>query len=211
MKKLYIIGARGFGREVYELATQTLQFRKEFEIAGFLDDKADALMEFQGYPAIISSVEAFYPTVDDVFICALGDVNYKKIYTEIILEKGGVFINLIHPSAYISPNAKLGKGCIVCAYTRISCDTQIGNYNTFQPFCAVGHDAIIENYNHFNTYSFLGGGVKVGNLVTLHTGSIVHPHKIVADKSIIGAGAVVLRNVKENITLYGNPAKKLNI
>lgn len=209
MKKLYIIGARGFGREVYELATQTLQFKKEFEIAGFLDDKEDALQNFQGYPSIISSVEAFQPTIDDVFICALGDVNYKKIYTEIILGKGGVFINLIHPSAYISPTAKLGNGCIVCAFTRISCNTNIGSYNTFQPFCSIGHDTVIENYNHFNTYSFLGGGVKIGNLVTLHTGSIIHPHKMVANNSTVGAGAVVIRNIKENITVFGNPAKKI--
>lgn len=209
MKKLYIIGARGYGREIYNLATETKEYQKTFMIAGFLDDKSCALEGYHDYPPIISSVEAFSPSKNDVFVCALGDVNYKKKYIEIILDKGGEFITLIHPTAYISHNAVLGDGCIVCAYSRISCDVRIGNYNTFQPFVAVGHDVSIGNFNHFNTSSFLGGFVEIGNNTTVHTGAIIHPHKKISDGCIIGAGAVVLCNVKANTTVYGNPAKKL--
>lgn len=209
MRNLYIIGARGFGREVYELAVQTQEYKKDFDIIGFLDDKSDALNGFSGYPPIISSVEKFTPSDYDVFICALGDVGYKRKYVDILLSKGGRFINLIHPTAYISSNSKLGNGCIVGAYTRISCDVIIGDFNTFQPFCAIGHDVVVGNYNHFNTYSFLGGGVRIGDLVTLHTGSIIHPKKIIGNSSIVGAGAVVLRNIQNQTTVYGNPAKKL--
>lgn len=207
MKDLYIIGARGFGREIFELFKSCQH--DDIKCMGFLDDKSDALSEYSGYPPIISSVEDFVPNKDDVFICALGDVRYKKKYVDIILEKGGNFINLIHPTAYISPNATIGQGCIVCAYTRISCDVAIGNYNTFQPFCVVGHDVKIGNYCHFNTYSFLGGFVSIYNEATLHTGAIIHPHKSVGKNSIVGAGAVVINNVKPNTTVYGNPAKKL--
>lgn len=209
MKNLYIIGARGFGREVFELFQEC--DLKGIRCVGFLDDKSDALADFSGYPPIVSSVEDFIPTADDVFVCALGDVGYKKKYVNIILEKGGKFINLIHPTAYVSPTAKLGIGCVVCAYTRISCNAIIGDYNTFQPFCAIGHDTIVGYNNHFNTYSFLGGFVEIMDNITLHTGAIIHPHKKVKSDSTIGAGAVVIKNVKENCTVYGNPAKILNL
>lgn len=207
MKKLYIIGARGFGREIFEIF-QECHF-PDIRCIGFLDNKSDALSQYSGYPPIVSSVEDFVPKGDDVFICALGDVRYKKKYVDIILEKGGKFINLIHPTAYISPNAKLGTGCIVCAYTRISCDVNVGNYNTFQPFCAVGHDVKIGDFCHFNTYSFLGGFVSIDNETTLHTGAIIHPHKSVGRNCIVGAGSVVIKNVGHYTTVYGNPAKKL--
>lgn len=211
MKKLYIIGARGFGREVYNLAKETKEYLKEYEIVGFLDDKTNALEGYNGYPPIISSVESFSPKENDVFICALGEVEYKKKYANIILEKGGEFINLIHKDAYISQNLKIGKGCIIHAYTRISCDIEIGDFNTFQPFSVIGHDVKIGSYCHFNTYAFIGGFVEIGNNVTLHTGAIIHPHKKVRDSSTVGAGAVVIRNVQENATVYGNPAIKLKL
>lgn len=211
MKNLYIVGARGFGREVYTLATESIGFNTEFEIKGFLDDKTTALDGYEGYPNIISSVETFIPSRDDVFVIALGEVQYKKKYAEILISKGANFYTLIHKDAYISKNTIIGKGCIICAYSRISCDISIGDFNTFQPFSVVGHDVRIGNYCHFNTNSFMGGFVEIEDEVTLHTGAIILPHKKVGKRSIIGAGAVVLRNVKESNTMYGNPARKLSI
>lgn len=209
MKHLYIIGARGFGRAIYELAEEINQERHEFVIEGFLDDKKDALDEFEGYPPIISSVENFIPSVEDVFICALGDVKYKKKYIEIIKKKGGVFCNLIHPTAVIGKNSKLGTGCILRNNVRISCDVKIGDFNTFQPFVVVGHDVRIDNYSMFNTFAFLGGYVDIEEGVTVHTGGIIHPRKHIGANSVVGAGAVVIRNVARDTTVYGNPAKKL--
>lgn len=211
MKNLYIIGARGFGREIYHLATETEGFNKEFRIAGYLDDNSTALDNFKNYPPIVSSVEDYIPTQDDVFACALGDVKYKRKYIKIILEKGGEFQNLIHPTAKISPNTTIGQGCIIFAHTRISCDIKIGDFNTFQSFCVIGHDVRIGDFCQFDTFSFLGGGVVIENGVTLHTGAIVHPHKHIKSNSTAGAGAVVIRNVPENTTVFGNPAKKLII
>ena len=210
MKHLYIIGARGFGREVYNLFLECRSIHSEIEVVGFLDDKLSALDGYLNYPPIISSVEDYQIKEDDVFICALGDPKWKKHYSEMIINKGGKFISIIHPTAYVGLNTSIGIGCILCANVRISCDVKVGNYNTFQPFTVVGHDVTIGNYNHFNTYSFMGGFVDIRNEVTLHTGAIIHPHKKVLNGSIVGAGAVVIRNVKENSTVYGNPARILS-
>lgn len=89
MKSLIIIGARGFGREVFDLAKECSGFGSEFYIKGFLDDKKDALVSFSNYPPILDSVEKYKIQENDIFVCALGDVVDKKKYVSLILAKGG--------------------------------------------------------------------------------------------------------------------------
>lgn len=209
MKNLYIVGARGFGRKVFCIAKESIGYGEDFVIAGFLDDKKEALDGYEGYPPIISSVENYEIKPNDVFICALGDVTYKKKYIDILRDKGADFITLIHKTACFEQNVKLGAGCIISSGVKICCDTTIGDFNTFQPYVVVGHDVMIGNYCHFNTFCFMGGFVKIDDMATIQTSAVILPHKRVSSFSVVGAGAVVLRNVNTGITVFGNPAVKL--
>jgi acetyltransferase-like isoleucine patch superfamily enzyme len=56
-------------------------------------------------------------------------------------------------------------------------------------------------------HSFVGGYVKIGNFVTIHTGAKVLPRLNIRDHSVIGAGSVVTKNFPEGCTVFGNPAK----
>ena len=72
MKNLIIIGARGFGREVSDLAQYCIGYKSEFVIKGFLDDDNEILDKFIGYPPIIDSVENYAIEENDIFICEIG-------------------------------------------------------------------------------------------------------------------------------------------
>lgn len=209
MKNLIIIGARGFGREVYDLATQCSGFNIEYVIKGFLDDKADALDGFENYPAIISSVEDYKIQEDDVFVCALGTVKWKKYYAELIMAKGGSFINLVHPSTKLNTNAVVGTGLLVFMYANISNDCIIEDFVTIQGYVGLGHDTKIRKWVHVSSYSFTGGFVVLEEESTLNTRATVLPHVIVRKGATVGAASLVIRNVKENTTVFGVPAKKL--
>ena len=209
MKHLIIIGARGFGREVYNTALESIGYGVDFDIKGFLDDKLDALDSFEGYPAIISSVENYTPESDDVFICALGEVKWKKYYTQMILDKGGDFITLIHKQASISKNVKVGLGSIICNQSIVSCDVNIGKFSTIQPHVLIGHDNTIGEYCQINSNSTIGGNVNIGDFVTIHTSAVILPKAKIGELAIVGAGSVVLRSVPTNTTVFGNPAKKI--
>ena len=50
MKQLLIIGARGWGREVCDIAKACIAAGAEFLVKGFLDDKSDALDGYDNYP-----------------------------------------------------------------------------------------------------------------------------------------------------------------
>lgn len=209
MKHLLIIGARGWGREIYNMLPECQGYGTEFEVKGFLDDKADALQGMEGYPQIIDSVEHYEPQVDDVFVCALGDAHWKKHYAELVIAKGGQFINLIHHSSPVGRNTKIGNGCIICENVGISCDIQIGDFVTFQSYAIVGHDAKVGCYSHLGVRTFMGGFSSIGDVTTLQTGSIVLPHVKIGNNSVVGAGSVVIKKVKDDTTVYGNPATVL--
>lgn len=209
MKQLIIIGARGWGREVFATAKFCRGFQTEFDIKGFLDDKSDALDGMDGYPPILGAVEDYELQPNDVFCCALGDNSWRKHYADIIINKGGHFINLIHKSAYIGQNTKIGQGCIVSHNVSISCDIEIGDFVNFQRLGDVGHDVRIGSYCSLGTKSFIGGGACIGDGTTIHTGAIVLPHIIIGRNCTIGAGSVVIKKVKDGDTVIGNPAKVL--
>lgn len=209
MKNLLIIGARGFGREVYNLALACEGYQKDYVVKGFLDDKSDALDGFKGYPPIVSSVEDYEVQPDDVFICALGALFYKKKYAEIILEKGGKFISLIHPSVIIGLNTKIGVGSIVLSYSSISCDILIGDFVTIHGNVVLGHDVNIGSWCVIESGVFCGGGVCIGESTTMHTKASIHPRKTVGINASVSMGSVVIRNVPDGATVFGNPAKRI--
>lgn len=209
MKKLLIIGASLWGREVYDIAKACIDAGSEMEIKGFLDDRNGLLNNFKNYPPIIGSVESYEIQKDDVFICGISEVDYKKKYTDIILAKGGEFISLIHPTAILGNNAVIGKGCILGAYSNVSCDTLVGDFVTISIRAGMGHDSTIGDYTHIGGNCSISGLVSIGKFVTMHPGCIVVPHRKIGDYSIIGTGSVVLGNVKANTTVFGNPAKKV--
>ena len=78
MKNLVIIGAGGFGREMFGAAREALGFGERFRIKGFLDGNPAALDGFSGYPSIIGAPETYKVEADDVFITALGSIASRR-------------------------------------------------------------------------------------------------------------------------------------
>lgn len=212
MKHLIIIGARGFGREVYRTFLNTdLFLSKKIDVKGFLDDKADALDGIDGeWPPILGPVESYKIIGDDVFFCALGDSHWRKHYADIITSKGGTFINIISKTALVSPVASIGTGCIIGAYTTISPNVKVGNHVMIQAFDDFGHDSEVGDYASIESYVFLGGYAKVGELSTMHTKSSIIPHKSIGKECVVGFGSVVMRNFKDGVHVFGNPATKID-
>ena len=209
MKNLLIIGARGFGREVINLAMQCDGYQTLFQIKGFLDDKKNALDTFNGYPPIIDSVENYDVKDDDVFVCGIGDVQQKKKYVQIILDKGGCFISLVHPTALINPTAAIGKGLLVFPFAQVGSAAIVGDYVLIQSYAGIAHDVKIGDYSRIDVQVLCVGGVIVGNDVTIHSGAVLNHKVVVEDNAVIGATSFVIRKVKQGTTVFGNPAREI--
>lgn len=207
MENLIIIGARGYGREVFHLAQDEIRASRQLTIKGFLDDKSDALGGMTGYPPILSSVEDYLPVPGDVFVCALGEVKSKVKYAQIILEKGGKFTSIIHPTAVIRPNKTIGTGCIIHSHAAVSSEVTVGDFVTLQTHAVVGHDAVIGSWCHLGSFVFVGGKAVLEEGATVYTHTTVLPKISVGKHAFVGAGSVVLKDVKPHTTVFGNPAR----
>lgn len=207
---LVIIGAGGLAREVYDLAKVCYGDNLDFKIKGFLSIDPSNVEEL-GYPKILSNSDDYKIEEDDVFFCAIGDVLRRKKVVKEILLKGGKFINLIHPSANISPSVKLGVGVAIKSYCVISSDVTIGDFTFLQSSVIMGHDVKIGNYCQINSFSFFAGYAEIGDCVTVNAGAKLIQNVKVEEEAVIGMGSVVLTKVKKGTTVFGIPAKRLKL
>lgn len=209
MKHLVIIGAGGYGRALYYFAKEALGYGKEFDVKGFLDPDAHQLDGLEDYPPIIGVEDTYVIEKDDVFICAFGDINLKKKCCQKILDKGGEFINLIHPLASLPPHAKIGKGNIFAARSGVGVECAIGDFNLIQDGAIIGHDVKIGNWCRVDCYVVLIAGVTLEDEVCVHTSAVINHNVTIGKGAMVGAQSFVIRNVKSGTTVFGNPAKKL--
>lgn len=196
------------GRTMYDMARESIGYGEDFIIKGFLDDNLQALDGFSNYPPLIDKIDTYIPQDCDVFVCSLGG-EIRKICMTKIIDKEGVFLTLIHKTARLGSNIKIGKGNIIGAFTSIGSDASIGNYNMIQSYSVVGHDGCIGDWNRIDTHVTCVGGVRIGNGTTIHTSAVLNHKVIVEDNAHVGACSFVIRRVKSETTVIGNPAKKL--
>lgn len=208
MKNLVIIGAGGMGRTIYSNALESRGYGSSFIIKGFIDDNLNALDQYENYPPVIGSIRDYEPQKDDVFVSSIGGASRKPCMEEII-SRGGEFIELIHNTARIYTNAKLGKGNFVGAFSVIGNDAIVGDYNMIQSYTVIGHDAVIGSWNRIDTHVTCVGGIIIEDEVNIHTGAIINHNVTVESGSHVGAGSFVIKKVKAGTTVFGNPARKL--
>lgn len=208
MRNLVIIGAGGFAREVYDMANYCYGHEENFRIKGFLSDSPSSI-ESMGYPSILGTIENYKIEESDVFFCGIGSVNDRKKCVEIILSKGGNFINLIHPSAVISPSVKIGVGVAIKAFCVLASDVVIGDFSFIQSSVIMGHDVIIGKYCQVNSFSFFAGYSKIYDQVLVGAHSKFIQNAEAEELSTIGIGSFVIRIVKKGTTVFGSPAKEI--
>ncbi len=209
--RLIIVGAGGLGREVYHAALETQAASGGFEMAGFLDDRANALLgsQLDGLP-VLGTPSGHEPTSDERFLIALGSVARRSAFADMLGAKGARFATLATPTSRItSPLANLGAGTFIDHYALVSCDVGIGHHVYLGSHATVGHDTTIGNCCHIGSFCFIGGNVCIGHGVTIRSHTTISPGAVIEDGATVGPNSVVLRRVREGQTVMGVPAVRV--
>lgn len=207
---LIIIGASGFGREVAWLVERINALRPTWNLLGFMDDNPNAQgTVVGGYPVLGDcNAAATYP--DSYFVCAVGAAQTRR---KIVGRLNGImtpnYATLIDPSALISNRVKVGVGCMICAGSIITVDIDIGNHVIVNLDCTIGHDSVIRDFVTVYPSVNISGSTDIGEAVELGTGTQVIQGKSIGEETIIGAGAVVVKNLPSKCTAVGSPAKPI--
>lgn len=210
MTKIIIVGAGGFGREL-------LQWIKDiniqnpdnaWSIKGFIDDNTKALDGLNFEYDIIGTIKDWKPSVDEVFACAIADPKTKEKVVKLLKSKGAIFEPIIHPTAIIGDNNKIGEGFVAYPFALVTTNATVGNFVTLLS-SGVGHDVVIEDYSTISSYCDLTGGVKLGKRVFLGSHATIIPGRKIGNDCFIAAGSVVMTNLKVNSKVIGNPATKM--
>ena len=208
MKRLIIVGAGGFGRELYAWAGQHPDCGGAWELAGFLDDNPDALAAF-GRFAPVHTLAGHKPSADNVYLAGLGMPLLKEKLVAPLIAAGAEFLTFIHPQALVGARVKLGKGVVVCPGAILSVDIYIGDFAMVNLNCTIGHDASLGPWTSLSAQCDITGHVRVADRVFMGSRASVIPEKSVGSRSIVGAGAVVVRDAPPGVTVVGIPARIL--
>ncbi len=211
MKNLGIIGAGGFGREMFATAREAVGYGETFTVKGFLDGNPSALDGFSGYPEIIGTPETYQIEENDVFITALGSIAARRRCAAMIEERGGRFISVIHRSASIGPNVTVGDGSLVAHNVVLTADIKVGRHSCVFHGTVIGHDTVLEDFTHVYSLVSVGGGVRIAEGASVFPGARIVPRVEIGAGATVGIGSAVVRGVPPEVTVFGVPAERLRI
>lgn len=200
MLSIYIYGAGGHGKVAFHTLTKS-----GTTVEHFIDDKARG--EWCGI-AILPPLQ-----LQDLCPCsvhfAIGNNSIRSRLQCEWSRLGVAAETAIHSCSTVYPGTSIGAGSLIAAGSIIGPDTHIGDGCIINHNAVVDHDCIIGNFCHIAPAANLGGGVTLGRECLVGAGATILPYLTIGDNVTVGAGAVVTKNLQNNVTVVGCPARPI--
>lgn len=205
-----IAGAGGHGRIVLDI----LQMVGEHRVVGFLDANVDVHGTTVNGVPVLGDVSLLPKLRRDGVrggIVGIGDNLVRITYARKILAGGLELVNAIHPSTVVSAMAEVGRNVVAAAGSIICTGARIHDSVIVNTGAIVDHECLVEEAAH------LAPGVKLAGRVTVETAAFVGlnacvlPCLKVGSRAVVGAGAVVIRDVAPGSTVVGIPAMPIQV
>lgn len=185
-EKLLLVGAGGFGRIVMEYAIE-----QQYDVA-FVDDGYDVGEEVCR-TKIIGHIEDLPTLFHDYknLIVAIGSNKFRESVYKKAKEIGYDFPNIICKSVYISPFAKIGKGCVFLNNVCVQNGASVGNGVLLNSGVEIHHDGIIEDYVLIyanpvvRAMAHVEKRVKIGSTCTISNEVVIEPDQIIEDGNTV--------------------------
>ena len=200
-ESILILGAGGHGREIADI----LRISAPNMSLGFIDDN----------PALVDSRINDVPVIGNfekllkmdpskyMLISGIGNAKVASKFVGEAKSKGFSFSQAIHPSASISPFAKIGTGVAIFENCSVHANAEIGDHCSLNVGSSVSHDSYLGSFSSLNPGARVAGNVSIGQSCYIGMeASIIQGLKI-GNRVTIGAGTVVIRNLEDDSRVVG--------
>lgn len=211
MKKIIVIGTGGHAKVVIDI----LESMKNIQIIGVTSKDLQADDHFFGYKVLGDDsvlINLYKAEIFDELAMGIGgfrDNLLRKTIFDKLKMMGFNFLNVIHPTAYISKKTSLGEGCVIFPGVLLNTDVKIGNNSIIATGASIDHETIIGNNVLVSAGATIGANVIIKDNALIALGANVISGLLIGNNSLVGAGAVVIKDVENFATYVGNPAKKI--
>jgi sugar O-acyltransferase (sialic acid O-acetyltransferase NeuD family) len=204
-EKIFVFGASGHAKVVIDI----IERQGLYDIAFLVDDDASLRnCEIYGYRVIGGKCELL-ESRDLVCggIVAIGGNMVRRAVADWLSENKFDLVSTVHPSAQLGRGVVVDDGTVVMAGVIVNSDTSIGKNVIINSRASVDHDCTIGDYVHIAPGATLCGKVSVGAGSFICAGATIVPNLAIGSKVIVGAGSTVIRDLPDNVTAVGSPAK----
>lgn len=209
MKSVYIIGSGGMARELLFFFRGRKELYSSFRGFIALND-GEVTIGSRSFKVISeqSFFDHFLENKNVDLYLGLGD---PKIIARVKTRFNGFnFPNFIHPSAVLDvQDIQIGKGNIIGPGAIVTTNCRLGNFNVLNRSSSVGHDCTIGDLNVINPGVIVSGSVSIGDENLIGTNSTILQNLRIGSGNTLGAAALLTKDMSNNMTFVGVPARPL--
>ena len=202
MKKIIIIGASGFGKEIAWVMDRMNCAGGSLGLIGFCDDAPNKQTgSFAGFP-LLGTLEAAAAQLPGArFICAIGDNRARQAVVARACAAGLLPHSIIDPTAVIAPDTTIGKGSFIGIGSIVSAGAVLGSHVIVNHQACVGHDVTLADFVQLCPGARISGGCDIGEGALLGTNAATIPLIKMGAWSTLGAGTTALTRIPDRTTL----------
>ena len=197
MANAYLFGASGHGMVIKDILNAN-----GVNVEAFVDDNPN-INECYGRP-VLHDATGLSPMIVSIGINKVRKMVVEKL---VAANRNIEFATAIHPSAIVSPAAKIGTGAVVMAGTVINAEANIGKHCIVNTGASIDHECIVEDYCHIAPGVNISGASHIGEGTWVGVGTCVIQGINIGKNCFIGAGSVVVKDIPDNTIAYGNPCR----
>lgn len=199
---IIIVGASAFGRQIAEYVEDA-----GHSVAGFIDD--DPGVEAPRGYRVLGTTKDLDASGHAQFLIAVADPKGRKDIALRLAVQGATPASFVHPTAYVSAEAQIGQGTVICPLGHVGAGARLGEHVLINTFAFVGHDASVGSYSALMGFACVNGSSTLGEGVYVGTHASVNPNRRVGEWAKVASGSIVYQDMADRMLISGNPAEAL--